>query len=236
MNRFLQLLAAIFLFIPNLKAQDGAVDSSYGSNGIVKADFGMATSYSSNLIKGLVDSDGSVYLVLKLQDKAVVQKLRPDGSPDLSYGDNGYSVLIEQISAKAAALKDGKVFIGGSWFANNSWDIVIGALKADGTFDSTFGGTGRQIFTFGDYSNVGAMDIQPDGKILVAGYLDFAERLFVFRLDTSGNEDKSFTRYYGPSTSFPGWIDMTKEWKNISGGIRTRQWRFANSPIKYRVN
>lgn len=218
MSRILVTLFATFLFLLHVNAQPGTPDASFGLNGIVKVNFGDSTSYSTRLVKGLVSPDGSIFAVLSIGENISVLKLNADGTPDSAYGINGYSVQIPKIIGNNARLKNGKIVISGSYFGNNSNDIVLARLKFDGTFDSSFRNTGRDVISLGDYSDAPAIAIQDDDKIIVGGYLIQSDQIYIFRLNDNGSTDNSFSPYYGPPGSFPTGLNILNDGKILFSG------------------
>src|SRR5688572_10657971 len=77
-------------------------------------------------------------------------------------------------------------------------DVAVARYNANGTLDTTFSGDGKQTSDFGGDENgstYGALAIQSNGKIVVAGYMfngtdyDFA----VYRYLSSGSLDTTFS-------------------------------------------
>ncbi|MBK9628288.1 MAG: hypothetical protein IPO56_11460 [Flavobacteriales bacterium] len=95
--------------------------------------------------------------------------------------DYGYSVAIQP---------DAKIVVSGK--ANG--DFALARYNTDGTLDNSFGVEGKVTTDFGavyaDYDEGWSVAIQPDGKIVVAGYAygTFA----VARYNTDGTLDNSF--------------------------------------------
>jgi uncharacterized delta-60 repeat protein len=87
--------------------------------------------------------------------------------------------------------------------AQTDWDLVVTRLTASGAFDTSFAGTGTATYVLDPAipdSEVGRdLLIQPDGRIVVAGYLQHDEssvltyRGFAVRLLPNGNLDPSFS-------------------------------------------
>jgi uncharacterized delta-60 repeat protein len=108
--------------------------------------------------------------------------------------DLGVSVVIEPSSQK--------IVIGGqscTGFAENC-DLAVIRLNPNGSLDTTFNSTGIRIDDFGggDNGSLGGLALQPDGKIVVGGYMfngsssnyDFA----VHRYNTNGTLDTTFNK------------------------------------------
>ena len=91
---------------------------------------------------------------------------------------------------------DGKVLVAGYCFSGANNDFCVARYLPNGTLDTTWNGTGTVITAIGSGAEfAAAMALQPDGKVLVAGYCfngannDFcaARYLASGTLDTSWN-------------------------------------------------
>ncbi|SVA88177.1 uncharacterized protein METZ01_LOCUS141031, partial [marine metagenome] len=118
-----------------------------------------------------------------------------DGSLDTSFDGNG-KLFVEFNASKsdkcfAGALQsDNKILAGG--FVNNSdWDIALARINTDGTMDTSFGTGGRVTADLGGGDVIRAIEVQPDGKIVVAG--TSANDFFVARYTSTGALDTSFS-------------------------------------------
>ncbi len=133
------------------------------------------------------------------------------GDLDLSFGISGGYVasdflgLQNQETANDIALQtDGKIVVAGEVLVGpNSYDFVVARYNVDGTLDATFSGDG--IFTLSDstFDFVNSIEIQSDGKIVAVGRTDSTVDMFVFRLNTNGTLDTTFSvdgKYEIPNT------------------------------------
>jgi hypothetical protein len=66
------------------------------------------------------------------------------------------------------------------------------AIGAPADADRGFGANGRAVVDFGGSDDVHAMAVQPDGKILVAGYTSIKADAAVARLNPDGFPDRRF--------------------------------------------
>jgi uncharacterized delta-60 repeat protein len=133
-----------------------------------------------------------------------VSRYLSNGSPDTAFGNNGiiYTPVGTNTANTSAAMKvrSGKIVVTGTArFADHhiiNDDVAIVRYNlGDGSLDTTFDGDGKRIDEFGNLSSFAqGVAIQPDGKIIVAGYadtsldLDFA----VMRFNADGTLDPSF--------------------------------------------
>jgi uncharacterized delta-60 repeat protein len=94
---------------------------------------------------------------------------------------------------------DGKIIVAGSARVNNSGDrttnFALARFSVNGELDTSFGINGKLTTDFdGNYDAADSIFIQPDGKILAAGYAKFGygERYALVRYKTDGSLDPSF--------------------------------------------
>ena len=96
-----------------------------------------------------------------------------------------------------AVQTDGKIVVVGYATAGSTEKFALARYNADGTLDTSFGGSGRVMTDVGiSGSNATGVALQKDGKIVVAGYAvknsgtdyDFA----CVRYNTDGKVDQSF--------------------------------------------
>lgn len=120
---------------------DGELDSHFGNNGILE--FARATAGTDVAVQ----DDGKILLstfTVPVYDFSL-QRFNADGSPDLSFGNQGSVTLDipgDYATANAVAVQDdGRILLGGSAFANGGSDFAAVRLNADGSLDSTFGST-----------------------------------------------------------------------------------------------
>jgi uncharacterized delta-60 repeat protein len=90
---------------------------------------------------------------------------------------------------------DGKILVGGILYSGSSHDALLLRYHSDGTIDSGFG-TGGAFFYDGGVSgldSIYAIAIQPDGKILAAGIIEYGSYdVLVIRLNSNGTLDPGF--------------------------------------------
>ncbi len=127
--------------------------------------------------------------------------LDPDGTLDASFGQKGWASVyfsgLEQISYNALALQpDGKIIVAGyGTDLSGEYRLIVVRLLANGQKDVSFNLDGVYV---GDVFNEIALAaaIQPDGNILVAGYVYGGwfgpSRLLIIRLKPNGTLDNSF--------------------------------------------
>ncbi|OOV28670.1 hypothetical protein BXU11_01590 [Flavobacterium sp. LM5] len=165
---------------------DGSRDSSFNKD----------TGFDASVYCSAVQTDGKTLVGGYFDNfQGVTQKklirLNLDGSKDTSFNpqfqfnDEVQSILLQS---------DGKIFVRGKFTDYGvSGRSYLVRLNPDGTLDSSF------IKTFGYDYNVEVIALQPDGKILLSGFVDNYPNLpyrKLFRLNIDGTQDISFTAGY----------------------------------------
>ncbi len=183
--------------------EDGSLDDSFGSNGIVITTHGNDNIYGVGaaiqndqkiLVGGQVSTSSS--------SKYSVARYNPDGSLDLTFGNDGIAIADGTGDDHGRALclqADGKILVGGySVFINLfTFEFSIQRFNPDGSVDPTFGTDGlAHINNQGCLNELKSIAIQEDGKIVAVGqsYLqngDNAE-FAVIRFNINGTPDTSF--------------------------------------------
>lgn len=145
-------------------------------------------------------------------------RLHADGTVDANFvGPGGVGngkffvpVASDADEANAVAVQpDGKIVLAGRCLNGSDDDFCVARLNANGTLDVTFDGSsgtanGSVLFPVGQGADViVAMALQPDGKIVLAGYCSNGSNLdfCVARLNGDGSRDSTFD---GPSVAGNG--------------------------------
>ena len=179
---------------------NGSLDSNFDADGKVTTDFqgdddligavGIVTG-SKILAAGGAKSGGGDY------DFALA-RYNPDGSPDTSFSGNGRLVTDFGGSDQALAMAfqaDNKVILAGATDSGSGNDFALARYNANGSLDTSFSGDGKQDTDFGSPSLAYSVVVQPDGKIVAAGYVgsgtayDFA----LARYNPNGSLDTTFS-------------------------------------------
>jgi uncharacterized delta-60 repeat protein len=183
---------------------DGSLDNSFDGDGKVTTDLGSVQDYANSLAlqsDGKLVVVGSTYNQNESANDIAVVRYNPDGSLDNSFDGDGklitYVVRSRSEFHDLAVQSDGKIIAAGyTWnFNTNSSEVTLARYNPDGSFDNSFDEDGKVIIpNFSAFlSNI--LEIQLDGKIVVAGHTnnplngpDFA----VVRYNPDGSLDNSF--------------------------------------------
>jgi uncharacterized delta-60 repeat protein len=167
---------------------DGSLDTTFSDDGI------QALSLGASLGGGVVipQADGTITLVHDTLPGFTVAHFLANGNLDTSVASTDFPGLL---SAGVLVQDDGKVIAAGHAYPSSSSDYSINRYNADGTFDTSFGTTGRIIVDIGPNDGLGGVLAQPDGKILVSGETSNSptKEFTLFRLNANGTLDTSFS-------------------------------------------
>ncbi len=168
---------------------NGLLDKSFGTAGKAAVDFGgddfgeaMARQANGRILVAGRSSAGG----------AVVARLLATGALDPAFGGDGRVTLPGGGSASAVLVQpDRKILVAGN--AGGSAMMTVTRLTPNGSPDATFDGDGTATIDFGSLADLaGGAALQPDGKIVVAGYTQASEDVAVARLNADGSPDATF--------------------------------------------
>jgi len=179
---------------------DGSLDASFGSGGTVTTSIGPHEDIGQDLV---VQPDGKIlvsgYSFNGSSFDFAVVRYDADGSLDASFGSGGKvttPIAFHEASYSIALQADGKIVAAGHSFTGaGPNDFAIVRYNDDGSLDASFGSGGKVTTDFEGANDVGqSVVIQPDGKIVVAGYsLIGANADFVLaRYNADGTLDTAF--------------------------------------------
>jgi uncharacterized delta-60 repeat protein len=188
---------------------DGALDSSFGSGGMVTLAFAGTNGGAQAVVVQPVD--GKIVVVGSANQSTgkksytalpVVVRLNPDGSLDGTFGSGGTAwVSLGGIGYfnSVALQADGRIIVAGGW-------SVVSRLMTNGALDTTFNGSGSYVrSTPGWFDAVTIQKVAEQERIVVAGgVLDSLSHPIgaVWRLDSAGYLDTSFGASGVVTTSF----------------------------------
>jgi uncharacterized delta-60 repeat protein len=184
------------MFVARVTA-DGQLDASFGREGWLQLDAGMASAAHALLIEpdGRILVSGFVRDVKTGTAQACLLGLTPEGRMSRSLGATGLILLPSDAWGEAVALArqaDGKIVVLAKEMSGANNKFTVWRVATEGRPDPSFGDGGRITLDLGGGSNEPrALAIQRDGKLLVAGYLQTREYVVV-RVDGAGRVDPTF--------------------------------------------
>jgi uncharacterized delta-60 repeat protein len=186
----------------------GALDTSFGDDGIVLTDFGGNDQVAAVVIQadgkivvaGSSDTGGStdVALARYLSNGTLDGSLSGDGrlTTDFSSGseDQAQAMILQP---------DGKIVVAGATYTIDDFDfdVALARYTASGTLDPSFSGDGKLTTDLGGILDMAAaLVIQSDGKLVAAGRND--DSFALARYTASGTLDPSFSGDGKVTTAF----------------------------------
>ena len=175
---------------------NGTLDTTFSVDGKVITDPG-----GDNYIYSMVlQSDGKIVLTGKSDADITVLRYNTDGTLDHNFGTNGIVTTsiggLSDIGYSVVIQPDSKIIVAGrSYNESTHDDIIVLRFNSDGNLDTGFGNEGIVIDNIEDKNDAALTTIlQPDGKILAAGYTESASTDFiVLRYNTDGTLDNTFS-------------------------------------------
>lgn len=190
-------LYVTLLFCMKTFAQDGTLDTSFGTGGRA---FATPPGLNQSLSKTVVQRDGKVIMAGRATNCCgydfSVTRFNNDGSLDNTFGREGI-VITEftpgawDIITTVAVQPDGKIIAGG--YSSNRF--ALARYHIDGSLDSSFNGNGKLTGRFNTSSEIYAVCVLSDGKILAGGASDMSGSSYDFTLArylSDGSPDLTF--------------------------------------------
>jgi uncharacterized delta-60 repeat protein len=162
---------------------NGAIDTTFGTGGTVTTlpfatndeSFGGVTLQSDGkiVVAGSVIPDGGVY------PETCVLRYNADGSLDGTFASGGIAYLVNPAglfpprTGGVAIQSNGEIVVGTALSDSSDTQQYFGALRvsASGALDPGYGDGGWATVSFGTTTSVQAMALQPDGRVILAGYI-----------------------------------------------------------------
>jgi uncharacterized delta-60 repeat protein len=185
---------------------NGAIDSTFGNNGIVITNFENSQQDEIKVVKihqltGNIIVGGAT-IISSSVSKPVVARYLSNGTLDNTFNSNGIRLLwitnldyqylfsVEDLAVQA----NGKISaVGWRDFPGLTWDSDYWAcrINSDGTMDNTFSDDGVNVYngSFNGHDRAFAMLLKPNNNILMAGggYLSTLKYDFsIFELNSNG--------------------------------------------------
>jgi uncharacterized delta-60 repeat protein len=160
---------------------NGAVDTTFGSGGAVVTHLG----YYDNFNGVTVQADGKIVIAGGQggidpdgvdRQGAYLLRYNADGSLDGTFGAGGVAYLVKpglffQNSLGGVAVQSDGWIVTGATYSDPSQNNYFAVLRVSpsGALDPGYGTGGWASVTFGSGTQVEAMALQPDGRVIMAG-------------------------------------------------------------------
>ncbi len=213
----------------------GVLDETFGGDGLVVSDVpgggedyarALAWQPDGKILAAGHTSNGENY------DFALA-RYNPDGSLDTGFDVDGWQTADfgANEQARAVALQpDGKIILAGYTDLGTDFDFALVRYNPNGSLDATFSGDGIEITDLsGTHESAFALTLQPDGRILVAGFafIGSDNDLAVARYHPDGSLDTAFGGMGWVAADFNDNFDMgyalglQMDGKIVAAGVST---------------
>jgi uncharacterized delta-60 repeat protein len=221
---------------------DGSLDTTFNGDGRVISTYTGMDGASAVAVQ----PDGKIVvggvMIGGLYGDFALFRFNPDGSPDTTFDGDGIArtSVSETDDAVSAIIiqPDGKIVAAGTALNANS-DFAVVRYNADGSLDTTFDNDGMVTTSVANRDIASSVSLQPDGKIVVAGYFDdVSERDFALvRYNADGSLDQTFDGDGKIKTDFDGDTDaafgvtVQPDGKILAVGFSINEESLADSAV-----
>jgi uncharacterized delta-60 repeat protein len=150
---------------------NGTPDASFGTQGTVVTQISSGTNFITDVAhKVIIQPDGKICLAGTARNALALARYNIDGTPDITFGQNGTIRHEQHPNATGLAFHNGKLYTCGSISTNNDMlDIAVSAFNNDGSPDVTFASNGKHTAHIYDRNYTHALLVQSDGKLVTGG-------------------------------------------------------------------
>ncbi|MEQ1594931.1 MAG: delta-60 repeat domain-containing protein [Casimicrobium sp.] len=185
----------------------GTLDVSFNGSGTVITPIGVGDDYAISLA---LQPDGKIIVSGVCSNGAnsdfCLARFLANGTFDTSFNSTGKVITPigsgDDYGYSVALQPDDKIIVAGYCSNGANFDFCLARYLANGTLDTSFGGTGKVITAIGSGNDVAnSAALQPDGKIVVAGFCSNGtnDDFCLARYDGGPNTPKTLTEYiYNP--------------------------------------
>lgn len=179
---------------------NGTLDTTFGDNGYYELSTNTTSVLQPNsnytMVELEVQNDNKIVSAgwrESLTPTFCISRLNPNGGLDTTFNGTGFlEVSFGTGASRGNCMKiqnDGKILVGGKTGSSSEFFSIL-RLNSDGTFDTSFGTLGKVQTPMIGQSLPYSIAIQPDGKILMGGYV----------LNNPNNYDFALVRYLSNGT------------------------------------
>ena len=188
------------LFVAVRYLANGALDSSFGTNGRTIFNFGGTLSGEARALA--FTPDKKIVVVGSVEDLSVpngtkqfaVARLSATGALDVTFDGDGKRTTAlgtDDSASRVAVQPNGKIVVAGNTISGPTQALGIVRYNTNGSLDTTFDGDGKEVVNDVAYPSMVA--VQPDGKIVVGSINGITlEDIGLIRLRPNGGLDASF--------------------------------------------
>ena len=219
---------------------NGSLDTTFDGDGKLLFETGVYTYDQAAAVA--IQPDGKIVSAGGSEGRGALTRHNPDGSLDTTFDGDGRALMSDYGYLTAVTIQtDGKIVAAGYTYENGLGRFLLTGLNPDGSPDTTFDGDGRSVAAFPDFGSAYAYDavIQPDGKIVVAGFVNRqSSQAYTFALarfnadgslDNSFNADGRLTTDFDDDRSIANAVSIQTDGKIVAAGCAL----VADSAIRF---
>lgn len=191
---------------------DGSFNSNFDTDGKLVLPIAVNVDYLNDVkiqSDGKIVACGFVINSFALPGEWLVVRLNSDGSLDNTFHSDGkvnftFSAWGGDLAHELLLQNDGKIIVGGMGIPSVSPVFCLAKLNADGSFDTTFGNSGKVSNAFPSNSHCKGLTFQADGKIIAVGLLqNGGDFLAIARFHNDANLSTSQLTFQDKFMMFP---------------------------------
>ncbi|MBL7922604.1 MAG: T9SS type A sorting domain-containing protein [Bacteroidia bacterium] len=221
---------------------NGVLDPGFNGNGVLFVDM-LGTGTQPDMANALdLDATGNIYAVgvtrtgpSPLDNDFAVIKVDTNGQPDTSFDGDGKKLFnptgVAEFGRGIKVQADGKILFGGTAGSN----MYLIRIDSTGAPDNSFNSTGTVSIVFQLASDMGTLDIDALGRIVIAGKLQTSNsNIAVARYRSNGTFDPNFgfngkyTYNVGGGANVISDIHIQNDYKIILAGYADDSSGFSN--------
>ena len=199
---------------------NGTLDTTFSGDGKATTNFTPGVDFATGVA---IQTNGKIVAVGEADGSGgrfALVRYNQNGTRDMTFGGDGrittnFGPSYDQASG-VVIQPDGKIVAGG--FSNDRF--AVARYNQNGTLDSTFSGDGKATTTFTKGALGLAVALQPDDKIVVAGFnrLSLNTRFALARYNANGTLDTTFGGDGRVTTNFTKGFDDADGVVVVAGG------------------
>lgn len=171
---------------------NGSLDTSgFNAGGVQPGVVTTAVGVRSKAFDVAIQSDGKIVVAGVSEQKFVVVRYNPDGSPDNLFGTDGNGIVTTSIGdmgeGRSVAFDGTKIIVAGWAQLNGKQKVAVARYTSIGELDALF-----DIPEVGNRAQAFDVAVQLDGKVVVVGFSD--DEALCMRYEADGTLDTSFAQ------------------------------------------
>jgi uncharacterized delta-60 repeat protein len=191
---------------------DGSLDTTFSGDGLERTSdagfqFALGVGVQAN---GKIVAVGVRYAGTFGDNDFALARYKPGGALDTSFSGDGLQTTSFGGNDRAAGVAlqgDGKIVAVGQADGDGAKNLALARYSPNGSLDTTFSGDGKQTTDFGGVDGANSVALQPDGRIVAAGFAGATGSNFALaRYSPNGSLDTTFSGD-GKQTTNVGVVD-----------------------------